>query len=139
MTAPLVTPDDLGTLLADVTIDQGRAADIIADVQTLCESYVSPLPAACAVVVKRVAARAYVSTVPARPSGGGSPIGMSPGAAPANPGGLVLWKSDVKDLRRLAGGSAAFDIDMIPSDYALPSDLPYWDDEDTLPGDGGSV
>ena len=135
--APLVTADDLATLLKDPTIDRPRAEAIIADVQTLCASIVT-LTSACSVVVKRVAARAYVSTVSPRApqmGAGGSPFGGGGG----NPGGVVLYKSDKADLRRLAGGSSAYSVDMLPDTYALPSNLPYWDADAVVPGDAGVV
>ena len=144
MTAPaFVTPTaaDLDLYLADPTVDTARADEIIAEVVTLCESYVDPLPAGASVVVKRVAARAYLSIV--KPNGpqmgtAGSPFGQG-SAGQGGPGGLVLWNSDIRDLRRLAGGSSAFDIDMLDPAYTPPSDLPYWDASWTLPGDAGSA
>lgn len=126
MSSPIVTPDDLGTYLNDSGINIDRASALIADAQSLCEDVVSPLPASAAVVVKRVAGRAYTSiTSPraAQAAAAGSPFG----AVGTGSGGVYLTKWDVKDLRRAAGTSAAFSIDQLPSTYATPSDLPYWD------------
>lgn len=131
MSSPLVEPSDLGTYLKDTTIDTGRAAAMIADAQTLCESIVSPLPTTASVVVKRVAARAYVTTTVSRngqAASAGSPIGATPGGG----GGVYLTRGDKADLRRLAGGSSAFSIDPVETTYTLPTNLPYWD-ADTYP------
>lgn len=138
MTTPsvLVTPAQLGTLLKDPTIDVARATDIIADATTLCASVVTLTPA-CSVVIKRVAARAYGSSVPRGPA---SPFGGQAASGPATGmAGVALWPSDLKDLRRLTGGTAAFDIDQLDDAYALPADLPYWDSSSPLPGDIGDT
>lgn len=130
MSSPLVEPSDLGTYLNDSTIDTGRAAAMIADAQALCESIVSPLPTTASVVVKRVAARGYVTTNSRQAQAaavGPGVIGASPGM-----GGVYLTRADKADLRRLAGGSSAFSIDPVEATYALPTNLPYWD-ADTYP------
>lgn len=135
VTSPVVTHTDLGVLLKDDTIDQTRADALIADATTLCATIVSPLPASAAVVIKRVAARAYVSTVsPRGPQMGmsGSPFGA--GQPGSTTGGVVLYKSDIRDLRRLAGGSSAFSVDTLDPAYVLPPSLPYWDAETIIPG-----
>lgn len=122
MSDPLVTSDDLAVALNDKTIDADRADFWIGQAQTLCESIASPLPATAAVVVTRVAARAYASTASAsraaQLAASGSPF--TPGG-----GGAYLTKSDRSDLRRLAGGGNAFTIDMLPAGYVLP--VPSWD------------
>lgn len=121
MSAPLVDPTDLGVYLNDVeSIDDTRAAMMIADAQALCESIVSPLPAAAALVVKRVAARGYVSTTAARQyqlNEADAAYGTVAGPV----GGVYLTQSDVLDLRRLGGVSGgAFSIDLLPVDYVAP-------------------
>ena len=126
MSSPIVTPDDLGTYLNDPQINIDRASALIADAQAKCEDIVSPLPASAAVVVKQVAGRAYTSiTSPraAQAAAAGSPFGATPGGF----GGVYLTEYDIRDLRRAAGKSSAFSIDQLPSTYATPSDLPYWD------------
>lgn len=113
MSAPLVTPDDLGVYLNDSGINVGRASAMITDAQTLCETIVSPLPTAASVVVKRVAARAYVTTTTtkgAQIAAAGSPFVGTVGSA----GGVWLTRADKADLRRLAGSGGAFSIDPLP-------------------------
>lgn len=121
---PLITPADLGVYLSDTSIDPDRAAMFIQDAQTLCEAIVSPLPDAASVIVKRVAGRAYVSTLSARAAqqaAAGSPYG----AGSSMGGGVWLSDSDLVDLRRLSNaGGGAFSIDLLPADYAPV--LPPW-------------
>lgn len=125
MTAPLVDADDLAVYLNDSSLNPDRAEAMIADAQTLCESVLSPLPAAAAVIVKRVAARGYVTTTSTRNAqvaAAGSPFGSTPGGL----GGVWLSRSDRADLRRLAGGGGSFNIDILPVDYVAPSQ--HWSD-----------
>ena len=131
MTSPLVQPGDLGVYLKDTSIDTARAQAMIDDAQTLCATIVSPLPAAASVVVKRVAARAYVSTTQSR-SGQSAAVGAVIGSQSGVGGGVWLSRTDVVDLRRMAGGGSAFSIDPLPSTYAPPADLPYWDATDSV-------
>jgi hypothetical protein len=120
MSAPVIAATDLGTYLNDPSIDIDRAMALIADAQTLCESIVAPpLPAAAAVIVKRVAARAYVSIASPRQAqlaAAGSPYG-----AVGSMGGVYLTQYDVEDLRRLNGGGGAFSIDLLPAGYVAPT------------------
>lgn len=121
-----VTPDSLATYLGDPEIDTARAQDFIDDATTLCTTVTNPLPSSADVVIKRVAGRAYVSVTSPRMSqmaAVGSPIGGMAGDL----GGVYLTRTDIRDLRRASGSSSAFSIDQLPSTYAAPSDLPYWD------------
>jgi hypothetical protein len=116
---PIVDPTELGIYLNDPGIDEVRAADLIADAQTLCESIVSPLPAAASVIVKRVAGRAYTTMATPRSTqlgAVGSPFAGQPGGS----GGVYLTRYDKADLRNMAGSGGAFSIDLLPSDYAAP-------------------
>jgi hypothetical protein len=122
MSDPLVTPDELSIALNDKSIDEDRAEFWIGQAQILCESIVSPLPATAAVVVTRVAARAYASTASAAR---GSQIAAAGSPFMPGSGGAYLTKADRTDLRRLGGGGNAFSIDMLPADYVL--DVPIWD------------
>jgi hypothetical protein len=127
MSDPLVTSDELGTALNDKSINKTRAEFWIGQAQILCESVVSPLPATAAVVVTRVAARAYGSTASAsrgpQVAAAGSPF--TPGS-----GGAYLTKADRIDLRRLGGGGNAFTINLLPDDYTLT--VPAWDQASPL-------
>lgn len=127
MSSEIVDPSDLATYLSDPKINQARASALIADAQILCESVVSPLPAGASVVVKRVAARAYVSVTSGRQTelaGMSMPMGSAPGGL----GGVWLSRTDKADLRRLAGGGGAFSIDLLPQDFTVPTQLSVWDD-----------
>lgn len=122
MSDPLVTSDDLALALNDPTINEDRADYWIGQAQTLCESILTPLPVTAAVVVTRVAARAYANSTGAVR---GQQIQQS-GSPLAGPGsGVWLSRADKSDLRRLAGGGNAFSIDLLPADYAL--NVPIWD------------
>ena len=118
MSDPVITSEDLGTYLNDPSIDVGRAAFLIDQAQTLCESIVTPLPAIASVVVTRVAARAYVtiqSTRQQQLAAAGSPYGAVPSS-----GGVYLTQYDEADLRRGSGGGGAFSINLLPADYVAP-------------------
>jgi hypothetical protein len=76
------------------------------------------------VIVKRVAARGYVTVTSARQY----QLGMADtgfGTQPGPVGGVYLTRADKADLRRIAGGGGAFSIDLLPADYELC--LPPWD------------
>lgn len=122
-----VTTDDLGTYLNDDELNVARAQMMIDDATELCATVVSPLPSAADVVVKRVAARGYVETTSARQYQLGE-ADASFGAAPGPVGGVYLTKSDVRDLRLLAGqtGGGAFTIDTLSPTYAVQ--VPWWGD-----------
>lgn len=120
MTDPLITSDDLAVYLKDPSIDEDRADMMISDAQILCESIVSPLPETAVPVVRRVAARAYVTATSSRAkqiADAGSPFGSMPGGI----GGVRLYAEDVADLRRLNGGGGAFSIDLLPTGYVAPA------------------
>lgn len=129
MTA-LINYADLAVYLNDPSIDVERAEAMIDDAQTLCESVLTPLPAEASVVVKRVAGRAYVSTMTTRTAqmyAAGSQIG----AMPLGMGGIFLTKQDRADLYRLNDGSSAFTINPLPTDYTIT--LPAWDVSGIVP------
>lgn len=119
MSDPLVTATDLGVLLSDPTINQSRAEYLLDRAQTLCESIISPLPDAAAVIVERVAARAYVTMTAARQvqlEMADAAYGTQTGSV----GGVYLTDADRADLRRLSGGGGAFNIDLLPAGYTVP-------------------
>lgn len=129
-----VTTDDLALYLNDGNINVARAQKMIDRAMTLCESIVSPLPDAAAVVVERVAGRGYVTTTTVRNAqlaAAGSPMG-GPGAA----GGVWLSRTDKADLRRLGGGSGgSFTIDLLPQGYTAPPTTLYVSPDDGFGGD----
>lgn len=110
-----VQPEDLQTFLGLPSIDSDRATLLIAAAQALCETVVSPLPDAAAVVVLVMAARAYPNPMQLAASS----IGTAHMTYPAAPGGgpisgLYLGRGDKANLRRLAGSSSAFAVSMMP-------------------------
>ena len=126
MSDPVIDATDLGTYLNDPGIDTDRAMSLIVDAQALCEDVVSPLPDAAAVIVKRVAGRAYTTILSPRQQ----QIAASGGQfAGTSTGGVYLTQYDIADLRRMAGGGGAFSIDLLPAGYTLPvvSYGPDWD------------
>lgn len=126
MSDPICDPTDLATYLNIVDIDNDRAILLLADAQALCESILTPLPAAAAPIVRRIAARGYTNITSAHSVGlGTGNITYGAPNAYIGLGGIYLSQTDQRDLRRLAGGGGAFSIDTIPADYKLV--LPPWD------------
>jgi hypothetical protein len=120
---PLATPDDLGVYLG-TTVDPTRAGLVLELAQGLCETVTSPLPAAAKGTVLGVAARAYNNVTSAHQAGIGS-AQVSYGAPNSSVGigGLFLSKTDIKTLRRLAGRTGAFSIDLL-AQTVPPTDAP---------------
>jgi len=81
----------------------------------LCETVVSPVPELGKGIELAVAARAYSNVTSAHQMSLGS-AAISFGAQNSNTGigGLYLSKSERATLRRLAGRSGAFSIDLLP-------------------------
>lgn len=118
MTAPIVLPAELGVYLDDDAIDTARAEMILSHAQILCETIVSPITAAAAPVVVAVAARAYNNVTSAHQlSLGTAHVTYGTQNTSMGVGGMYLSKSDVRTLRRLAGRSGAFGIDMLPDPW----------------------
>ena len=118
MSNPVATSSDLELYLglASGTIDSNRATLVLDLAQGLCESIVSPLPAAAKGVVLAVAARAFNNVTSAHQMGIGS-AQVSYGApnSATGVGGLYLSRSDKAMLRLSAGRGAAFSADLMPT------------------------
>lgn len=116
-----VAASDLGTYLADPSIDTNRATYLIGLATQLCQSVVNPLPDGSDAVVLDVCARAY-----GNPS---NVVQQTTGPFSANygpvGGGLWLTRQNKLTLRRLAGGGGAFTIDTTPA--TAGQNLPAWD------------
>lgn len=117
MSSPLATPAELGVYLGRADIDESRADLILQLAHDLCATIVSPVPAAAKGVELAVAARAFNNVSSAHQAGIGS-AQVSYGAPNSSVGigGLFLSKSDVRTLRRLAGRTGAFSVDLIALD-----------------------
>lgn len=124
MSDPIVDPSDLATYMQLTTINEPRAAMLIADAQALCEAIVSPLPVGADQVVRRAAAAAYTNPSGAKMTAIGS-ARIEYGTSAASTRGVVLTSEDTRDLRLLAGGSGAFSVDLLAG-YTAP-ELPPWD------------
>lgn len=116
MSAPLATPDELGVYLG-TTVDDDRATLVLQLAHDRCELYVSPVPAAGKGIELSVAARLYNNASSAHQAGIGS-AQVSYGAPNSSVGigGLFLSKSEVRDLRRMAGRTGAFSVDLTSLD-----------------------
>jgi hypothetical protein len=106
-----VTSSDLGVYLGDPGIDATRATLLIGYATSLCGTIVTPLPTGADAVILDVAARAYVNASNVTQVGLGS--GQVTFGSQGRAGGLYLTKSNKSTLRRLAGRSGAFAIDLV--------------------------
>lgn len=116
MSTPLATSADLGVYLGR-TVDEDRATLILQLAHDLCETIVSPVPAEAKGIELAVAARAFNNVTSAHQAGIGS-AQVSYGAPNSSVGigGLFLSKSDTRTLRRLAGRTGAFSVDLLALD-----------------------
>lgn len=116
MSDPLAIPSDLGVYLGR-TVDDDRAYLILQLAHDLCETVVSPVPDTAKGIEIAVAARAFNNVTSAHQAGIGS-AQVSYGAPNSSVGigGLFLSKSDIRTLRRLAGRTGAFSVDLLALD-----------------------
>lgn len=117
MSDPLVDPSDLCIYMQADTINEDRAAMLLADAQSLCQTVVFPLPVGAEAVIRRMAAAAYINPSGARVTALGSgrvEYGSSRSSSNVTQLGVVLTSSDRRDLRALNGGSSAYSIDILP-------------------------
>jgi len=118
MTTPIAVPSDLGVYLGVASIDSARATQILALSQALCETIWSTLDATALPVVLGVAGRAFNNVTSAHSVGLGSgQIAYGSQGSTTGIGGLYLSRSDKSTLRRLAGRSGAFSIDLLPDPW----------------------
>src|SRR5690348_5025888 len=91
-----------------------------------CGTIVSPVPAAAKGIELEVAARAFNNVTSAHQMGIGS-AQVSYGAPNSSVGigGLYLSKANIADLRRLAGRTGAFSIDIVPVDVPTTAPVVY--------------
>lgn len=122
MSTPLATPTELGVYLGQpLEVADERALLVLQLAHDLCESVVSPVPVLAQGVELAIAARAFNNVTSAHQMSMGS-ANVSFGAqnSTTGVGGLYISRSEKATLRRLAGRSAAFDLDMTPPDPVTP-------------------
>lgn len=114
MSDPLAIPDDLGVYLGR-TVDDDRARMFLQLAHDRMEMYVKPVPEEAKGIELSIAARAYTNVTSAHQMSLGSG-NVSFGAMNTNMGvgGLYVSKSEQRDLRRLAGRTGAFQVNMAP-------------------------
>jgi hypothetical protein len=114
----VVTVDDFALYINNQSLDRDRASYLLNLSQTLCESFVSPLPVGAEAVILDVAERAFSN--PTFMGGGlglySEDVGPFSTTTPGTTGGGVwLSQRNRATLRRLAGGGGAFTIDVMPA------------------------
>lgn len=115
MSEPLSTPGELGVYLGVAEIDVERAAMLLQLAHDRMELIVSPVPSAAQGIELSIAGRAYTNVTSAHQAGIGS-AQVSYGSQNSNTGvgGLYISKTERADLRRVAGRTGAFSIDLLP-------------------------
>jgi hypothetical protein len=121
VSTPLATPDELGVYLGTtIAEDDPRGILILQLAHDLCESVVSPVPALGKSVEIAVAVRAYNNATSAHQmSLGSAAVSFGAQNSSVGVGGLYLSKSDRATLRRLAGRTGAFAVDLLPASVPL--------------------
>lgn len=123
MSDPLATPTELGVFLGLADIDITRATLLLQLAHDRCETYVNPVPVAGKGVELAVAGRAYSNVSSARQAGiGSAQVSFGAPNASFGVGGLYLSRTEIRDLRRLAGRTGAFSIDLLT--VAPPTAVP---------------
>lgn len=134
MSQSITTASELDTYLQLAgTIDTARANLLLDLAYDKCVSFVNPVPAGAKGVMLEVAGRAYTNVTSAHQMSMGS-ASTSFGAQNSSTGvgGLYLSKSNIAELRRLAGSGGAFTIDPTPADAG--EGLMPWDTNTTWLG-----
>lgn len=117
MSTPLATPTELGVYLGETIVSNDPRATLVLQLaHDLCETVVAPVPTLGKGVELGVAARAYNNVTSAHQmSLGSASVSFGAQNSSVGVGGLYLSKSDKATLRRLAGRSGAFSVDMLPA------------------------
>lgn len=118
MSDPLAIPAELGVHLGR-EIDDTRADLCLRQAHARMELYISPVPSGDAAwsIELSIAARLYNNPTSAHQAGIGS-AQTSYGAPNSSVGigGIFLSKTEIRDLRRLAGRTGAFTVDLLGLD-----------------------
>lgn len=118
MSTPLATPEQLGVYLTGTPLaaDDARALLMLQMAHDRCEMYVSPVPALGLGIELGIAARAFNNVTSAHQmSLGSASVSFGAQNSSMGVGGLYISKSEIRDLRRLAGRTGAFSVDMLPA------------------------
>jgi hypothetical protein len=115
VSTPLATPDELGVYLGTAIDDEDPRGTLVLQLaHDLCETVVSPVPALAKGVELAVASRAYNNVTSAHQmSLGSAAVSFGAQNSSMGVGGLYLSKSEKATLRRLAGRSGAFSVNML--------------------------
>lgn len=115
MTTPLATPSDLGVYLGkDIDPNDPRATLILQLAHDRCETYVSPVPDEAKGIEISVAARAFTNAANAHQvSLGSGAVSFGAQNSTLGIGGLYVSSQEQRDLRRMAGRSGAFSVDLL--------------------------
>lgn len=115
MSDPLSTAGDLGVYLGIANIDQDRADFLLQLAHDRMEAIVSPVPDSARGIELAVAARAYNNATSAHQVGiGSAQVSFGSANSSTGIGGLYISKAERADLRRAAGRTGAFSIDLLP-------------------------
>lgn len=127
MSQTITTPADLDTLLGlGGGIDTARASLLLDLAYDKCLEFVDPVPDGARGVLLEVAGRAYTNATSAHQmSLGTASVAFGAQNSSTGIGGLYLSRSNIAELRRLAGRTGAFSIDPTPVDAG--QGLPVWD------------
>lgn len=124
MSDPLATPADLGVYLGTtIPADDPRAVLLLQLAHDRVESIVSPVPAEAKGIELSVAARAFANVTSAHQVGLGSAnVSFGSQNSTMGIGGLYVSRSEQRDLRRMAGRSGAFTVDLLQGWPLAPTD-----------------
>lgn len=115
MSDPLATPADLGVYLGLSDIDTIRAALLLQLAHDRMELIVSPVPEVARSIELSIAGRAYTNVTSAHQAGiGSAQVSYGSQNSSSGVGGLYVSKTERADLRRMAGRTGAFSIDLLP-------------------------
>lgn len=112
--SPIATAIELGTYLELDTVNTTRANLMLQLANDRLSLYVDPVPAKAKGIELAVAARVYTNVSSARQAGiGSAQVSFGAENATSGIGGLYVSKNEARDLRRMAGRTGAFSIDML--------------------------
>lgn len=115
MSVPWSTSAELGVYLGLDSIDTARADLLLRLAHERMSQIVSPVPESARGIELSIAGRAYGNISSARQMGiGSAQVSYGAPTSSVGVGGLYISKSERADLRRAAGRTGAFSIDVLP-------------------------